>query len=254
MSVTAEAVAWGAAVGGSLLLGAVLGSLLPALERTAATVTVFGGGLLLGALAFELVPDAERDAGVGLTAAGLVGGAVLFLALDWLLTRNESRRELRRAIQAGMSGGDVRRGRDEEGARGRSIALGIFIDGVPETTALGLTVAEGKIGLALLVGIVVSNLVEAYGASEPIVASGSSRRFAIGLFAVIGAALFVALLLGATLLSDASDSVIGTAEAVAGGAIFATVLVAVIPHAFAEVSRWAAVAAILGLVTSFLLS
>jgi hypothetical protein len=35
---------------------------------------------------------------------------------------------------------------------------------VPESIALGLTVAEGEIGLALLVGILLGNVVEAYGA------------------------------------------------------------------------------------------
>ena len=42
-----------------------------------------------------------------------------------------------------------------ESARGLSIAAGLFIDGVPESLALGLTIAEGELGLALLVGILV---------------------------------------------------------------------------------------------------
>jgi hypothetical protein len=35
------------------------------------------------------------------------------------------------------------------------------VDGVPESVALGLTIAEGEVGLALLVGIAVGNVVEA---------------------------------------------------------------------------------------------
>ena len=50
--------------------------------------------------------------------------------------------------------------------------VGLFVDGVPESIALGLTVAEGEVGVALLAGIVVGNLVEAYGAAQPIVAGG----------------------------------------------------------------------------------
>jgi zinc transporter, ZIP family len=249
-----EPLAWGAAVGGSLIAGALAGALLPPWERVASTITVFGGGVLLGALAFELVPDAEHDAGVGWTATGLVAGALLFLGADWLLTREQGRRELRRAVQAGMMARRIEGTADEEAARGRSIALGAFIDGVPETAALGLTVAEERVGLALLVGIVVANVAEAYGGSEPIVAGGSSRRFALGVFSAIGVALVVALVLGATFLADAGPAVRGTAQAVAGGAIFATVLVAIVPHAFAEVSRWAAVAATGGLVAAYLLA
>jgi ZIP family zinc transporter len=243
------AVLWGLLVGGALVLGAVAGAFLPERERLASTVTVFGGGMLLGALAFEVVPDAERHADVGLTAAGLVAGALLFLAVDWALTRDRGRAELRRALQGGRgSRGDAAAG------RGKSIALGVLFDGVPETAALGITVAEGQVGVALLGAIVVSNLAESYGASEPMTEGGYSRRYPILLFAGIGLALLGALVLGATLLSGTSDAVIGTAEAVAGGAIFATVLIAIVPHAFAEVSRWAAVAAVAGLVTAYLLA
>jgi zinc transporter, ZIP family len=249
-----EALAWGAAVSAPLVVGAFAGSVLPMWERFATTVTTFGGGILVGALAFDLVPEAEKHAGAGLTAAGLVAGCLLFVGLDWALAKEDARNELRRAIHAGSSGGKVRHGGESEAGRGKSIALGVFLDGVPETAALGITIAEGAIALPLLVGVIVSNLVESYGASEPIVAAGYSRRYPILLFAGIGVALLAAIVLGATVLAGASGKVIGTSEAVAGGAIFATVLVAIIPHAFAEVSRWAAVAAVAGLVTGYVLS
>ena len=141
------ALAWGAAIGGALVLGALAGAFLPMWERTATTFTVFGG-ILLGALAFEVVPSAEEHAGAITTALGVLGD--------------------------------------------------VF----------------GGIGLALVAAIVV----------------------------------------GSTLLTDAGDAVIGLAQAVAGGAIFATVSIAIIPHGFAEVSRWAAVVGVLGLVAGYLLA
>ena len=255
MDTLPEALAWGAAVSGALLVGAVAAALLPLWERFATLATTFGGGILIGALAFDLVPEAEQHAGMTLTAIGLAAGTLTFLGLDWLLAHGEEREELRRAHARRRLGRAHRAGAARTAAgRGKSIALGIFIDGVPETAALGITIAEGAIGLPLLVGVVVSNLVESYGASEAIVSAGYSRRYPIALFAGIGAALLVAIAVGATVLAGAPDRVIGTAEAVAGGAIFATVLVAIIPHAFAEVSRWAAVAATAGLVTGYLLS
>jgi zinc transporter, ZIP family len=254
METAVEALAWGAGVSGPLLVGAVAAVVLPLWERFATTLTTIGGGILIGALAFDLVPEAEEHAGIGLTAAGLCAGTLVFLALDWLLSHGEERAELRRAMHAGASGGRVEGGAGEAAGRGKSIALGIFVDGVPETAALGITIAEGEIGLALLAGIVVSNLTESYGSSEAIVTAGYSRGYPIALFAAIGLALLVAIVVGATVLAGTSDRVIGTAEAVAGGAIFATVLVAIIPHAFAEVSRWAAVAAMAGLAAGYLLS
>ena len=73
--------------------------------------------------------------------------------------------------------------RSGEAARGESIAAGLVVDGVPESIALGLTVAGGEVGLALLAGVLVGNTVEAYGAAQPIIAAGRSRRFARGLLA-----------------------------------------------------------------------
>ena len=117
-----------------------------------------------------------------------------------------------------------------------------------------MTVAEGGIGVALLVGILVGNLVEAYGAAQPILAGGRSRRFALGLLGAIGASLAVATLLGATVLADASPRVVGAAEAVAAGAVLAVVSISIIPYAFAEVSSRVAAATVLGFMAGYVLS
>lgn len=136
-----------------------------------------------------------------------------------------------------------------EAARGQSIAAGLFIDGVPESIALGLTVAEGSIALPLLVGVLAGNVVEAYGAAQPIVAGGRSRRFAVGLLGTIG----LALALG-TVLAGASPELVGTAQAVAAGAVLAVISIAIIPHAFEPVSGLVASATVLGFIGGYLLS
>jgi len=143
---------------------------------------------------------------------------------------------------------------DPEAARGEAIAAGLFVDGVPESIALGLTIAEGEVGLALLVGILVGNVVEAYGAAQPIVAGGHTKRFAVTLMGTIGLALAGATVLGGTVLADASDRFVGTAEAVAAGAVLAVVTISIVPHAFAEVSRLVATATVVGFVAGYLLS
>jgi ZIP family zinc transporter len=139
-------------------------------------------------------------------------------------------------------------------ARGESIAAGLFVDGVPESIALGLTIAEDELGVALLVGIVVGNAVEAYGAAQPIIVGGRARRFAIVLLAVIGLALSLATVLGGTVLADASGELIGTTQAIAAGAVLAVVSIAVIPHAFEEVSGLVACATVAGFIAGYLLS
>jgi ZIP family zinc transporter len=249
------ALAWGLAVGGSLFMGALAAAALRLPARVAAGLTAFGGGVLLSAVALELVPEADEQAGAGLTAVGLLAGTAVFVALDGWLTRDPEMEMMRRSGHAAAAGRAMTMpAQQAEAARGEAIAAGLFVDGVPESIALGLTIAEGEIGLALLVGILVGNVVEAYGAGQPIIAGGHSRRFAVVLLGAIGVALAAATLLGGTVLSDASPSVVGTAQAIAAGAVLAVVSISIIPHAFEEVSSLVASATVLGFVAGYLLA
>jgi ZIP family zinc transporter len=246
---------WGLAVAASLLVGALAAARLRLPARVAATVTAFGGGVLLAAVAVELVPEADERAGRWLTAFGLLAGTLLYVGADAWLTRTEQARAMRRSTHAAMAGQPMVMSQEQgEVARGEAIAAGIFVDGVPESIALGLTVAAGQVGVALLAGVLVGNLVEAYGAAQPIVAAGRPPRFAVILLAGIGVLLAGATVLGGTLLATASPGLIGTAEAVASGAVLAVVSISVIPYAFSEVSDLVASAAVLGFIGGYLLS
>jgi ZIP family zinc transporter len=247
---------WGALIGASLVAGAAAAAALRLPARVAATLTAFGGGILLAAIALELVPEADARAGVGLTAAGLVAGTVLYVAADAWLSRDREMAMMRRSAHAAAAGRAMTMPAHShaEAARGEAIAAGLFVDGVPESVALGLTVAEGEVGVALLAGIVVGNLVEAYGAAQPIVAGGHTKRFAVGLLAGIGVALALATVAGGTVLAGASGDVVGTAQAVAAGAVLAVVTIAIVPHAFEQVSRMVAVATLGGFLVGYLLS
>lgn len=248
------ATGWGLVVAGSLLAGAVAAAALKLPERVAAILTAFGGGTLLAAIALELIPEADAEAGTALTAAGLLAGTLIYTGADAWLNRNEERKSMRRSGHAAAAGRPMEPHDRSGAARGESIAAGIFIDGVPESMALGLTIAEGGVGIALLAGILIGNVVESYGAAQPILAGGRSKRFAIGLLGAIGLALVVATVLGATVLAGAPAEVIGSAQAIAAGAVLAVVAIAVIPHAFDEVSREVAIATTAGFVVGYLLS
>ena len=245
-------VGWGLVIGASLVIGALAAALLRLPERVAATLTAFGGGILLAAVAVELVPEADREAGPALTAVGLLAGTLVYVGADWWLGRDEAMMSMRRSMHAAAAGQPM--SMSSEAARGESIAVGLFVDGVPESIALGLTIAEGEIGLALLVGVLVGNVVEAYGAAQPIVAAGRTKRFAVTLLTAIGFALAFATVLGATVLADASGELIGTAQAIASGAVLAVISIAIVPHAFEQVNRVVASAMVLGFVAGYLLS
>ena len=249
---------WGLLVGASLLLGSIAGAWLRLPSRVAATITAFGGGLLLAAVALELVPEADRLAGKLPTAIGLAGGTLAFVGADAWLTRDDDMEAVRRSGHAAAAGREMdmpeRASNRMEASRGKAIAAGLFVDGVPESVALGLTIAEGEIGFALLVGVLVGNLVEAYGAAQPIVAGGLSKRFAVALLGGIGIALALATLAGGTVLAEASDGLIGMAQAVAAGAVLAVVSISIVPHAFKEVSGMVATAITLGFIGGYLLT
>jgi ZIP family zinc transporter len=221
----------------------------------AAELTAAGGGILLAAVALELVPEADDGARAWLTAGGLLAGTLAYVGAGaWPQPRHAhdddaSRRPCgrRRAAHAdaarlarrGARGGDRRR--DLRRRRPRVRGPGAYDRG-------------GELGVALLAGILLGNLVESYGAAQPIIAEGRSRRFAVGLLGAIGVSLAVATALGATLLADASAALVGTAEAFAAGAVLAVVSIAIIPCAFSAVSSRVAAATVLGFIAGYLLS
>jgi ZIP family zinc transporter len=248
-------IVWGLAIAASLVAGGVVASAVGLPARVAATITAFGGGILLAAIALELVPQADERAGVALTAAGLLAGTLLYVAADAWLSRDQGMMAMRRMAHAAAAGQAMPMRIDRAAAaRGESIAVGIFVDGVPESMALGLTVADGDTGVALLVGILVGNVVEAYGAAQPIIAAGRTARFAITLLVAIGFALAFATVLGGTVLADADAQIIGAARGVAAGAVLAVVSIAIVPHAFEAVSRQVALATVAGFIAGYALS
>jgi zinc transporter, ZIP family len=212
-----------------------------------------GTSLVAGAVAAAVLTLPDREAGVGLTIAGVLAGALVYVAADAWLSRDEEMDRMRRSGHAAAAGRPMPM-HSADAARGESIAAGLFVDGVPESLALGLTVAEDELGVALLAGILIGNVVEAYGAAQPIVAGGRTKRFAITLLAAIGAALALATLIGGTVLADASGELVGTAQAVAAGAVLAVVTIAIVPHAFEEVSRLVAATTVLGFLLGYVLS
>jgi ZIP family zinc transporter len=221
----------------------------------AALISAFGGGILLSAVAFELMPEADEIAGPAWTAVGVVAGAVVYVAIDRLLTADEDTEMTRRSGHAAAAGMAMTMHADDaEAKRGETIAAGIVVDGVPESLALGFMVASGDPGLALLAAVVVGNVTEAYGAAQPIIAGGRRRRFAVGLIGGIAVLLGATTLVGVRLGGAMLGTPIGVAQAVAGGAVLAVLSISVIPYTFERVNSLVALAMAGGFVAGYLLS
>ena len=246
----------GVLVMASLVLGALAAVRFQLPSWLASMLTAFGGGILLAAVALELLPAADAAAGKWLTAGGVLAGTAIYIGADAWLSRDSEIEMMRRSGHAAASGAPMpmmASGDTAATARGEAIAVGIVIDGIPESVALGLMVAAGEGGFALLAAVVLGNLTESYGATQPLLVGGRSRRFAVGSITGIGLALGLATVLGGTLLAGAPLAVIGTLQAIASGAILAVLSISIIPYAFDEVRRSVAVAVALGLVLGYLL-
>jgi zinc transporter, ZIP family len=189
-----------------------------------------------------------------MTAVGLLAGTLIYVGADTWLSRNEEMKAMRRSIHAAAAGRPLERSQGTvELARGETIAAGLVVDSVPESIALGLTVAEDEVVSPFSPGSS-SGTSSGVWRAQPIIAGGRSKRFTLVFLAGIGATLAVATVLGGALLSEASDSLVGSAEAIAAGAVLAVISISIVPYAFSEVSSLVATATVLGFVGGYLLS
>jgi ZIP family zinc transporter len=154
------AIGWGAFAASSLVLGALLalGRRWP--DRAVGLVLSFGAGALISAVSFELAEEGVRIGGPLPLALGLAAGALTYFLADRPLERKP--------------GG------------GGSLALGAFLDGIPEQAVLGIGLAAGEgVSVGLLVAVFVSNLPESIGSSADMLEAQRPRRQIVRLWLVV---------------------------------------------------------------------
>jgi zinc transporter, ZIP family len=145
-----SALGWGALSASSLVIGALLGLGRRWPDRQIGLVLAFGAGALISAVSFELVEDGARVGGGGSVGIGLAVGAFAFYFAN-------------KAVERRSSGDDA----------GPALALGAFLDGIPEQAVLGISIAEGgAVSVGLLGAIFVSNLPEAIGSASEMRGAG----------------------------------------------------------------------------------
>ena len=99
MPIWLQAGFWGLLAGGALLIGAGVGYLLKVPQRYIAAIMAFGSGVLISALSFELMDKAFERGGFTATAAGFLGGAIVYTAANMLLARRGARHRKRSGQQ-----------------------------------------------------------------------------------------------------------------------------------------------------------
>src|SRR4051812_17152995 len=138
------ALGWGALAASSLVLGALLGLVHTWSARLVGLVLAFGAGALISAVSFDLAEEGVKVGGGAAVAIGLAAGGLTYYGANRLLERK-------------FGGGDA----------GPALALGAFLDGIPEQAVLGISLASGEgVSIGLLAAIFISNLPEAIGSAS----------------------------------------------------------------------------------------
>ena len=236
------ALGWGALASSSLVIGALLAFSRRWPARHVGLVLAFGAGALISAVSFELAAEGIRVGSLGATAVGLGVGALVYFGCDG-------------AIAVRFSAGRGRAGRAGASDPGAALALGAFLDGIPEQLVLGIGLAGGKgIGVGLLVAIFVSNLPEAIGSASEMRGSGTERRTILLLWSAVAAICALASGVGYAMADVTSGELQAGIDGFAAGALLVMLIDSMIPEATRESGRVAGLVTTLGFAVATALS
>jgi zinc transporter, ZIP family len=203
----AAALGWGALAASSLVIGALLSVARDWPEQLVGLVLAFGAGALIAAVSFELAAEGVQIGGAGAVGIGFALGAVTYFVLDGL----------------------VERGRSDPAS---ALALGAFLDGIPEQLVLGLGLAAGdKISIGLLGAIFVSNLPEAIGSAADMRAEGRRRETILRLWIAVAVVCTLASVAGYAIADSLSGELEGGFNGFAAGALLVMLADSMIPEA-----------------------
>ena len=203
----AAALGWGALAASSLVIGALLSLARDWPERLVGLVLAFGAGALISAVSFELAEEGVAIGGAGPVGIGFALGAVTYFVLDGLIER---------------------RGSDPASA----LALGAFLDGIPEQLVLGLGVAAGdEVSVGLLGAIFVSNLPEAIGSASEMRAQGRRKETILRLWIAVAVVCTLASVAGFAIADSLSGELEGGFNGFAAGALLVMLADSMIPEA-----------------------
>jgi zinc transporter, ZIP family len=210
------AVGWGALAASSLVIGALLGMLRAWPRRPVGLVLAFGAGALISAVSFDLAQEGAQVGGPGFVALGLAVGAITYFALDRMLGRRSKRGN----------------GRGAADNAGTALALGAFLDGIPEQTVLGIGIAAGEgVSVGLLVAIFVSNLPEAIGSSTEMRAAGTRPAAIRRLWVLVALICAAATVVGYAIADNVSGNLNAAVDGFAAGALLVMLIDSMIPEA-----------------------
>jgi zinc transporter, ZIP family len=212
---------WGLLATSSLIIGGILATRITFSKRALGIIMAFGAGTLISAVSYELIFEAVKLArGTGFPALGLFAGALTFYFSDRLIVKLGSRSHME--INATHQSSLV-----------IPMLLGIILDGIPESIVIGLGIFEGgKVSLAMLVAVFISNLPEAIAGTTGMKAGDWKKRNIILLWLFIAVICALSSIAGFSLFSSASDHWLAFIQSFAGGAILMVLANSMIPESY----------------------
>jgi ZIP family zinc transporter len=219
------ALGWGALAASSLLVGTALGVARDWPDRVVGIVLGFGAGALVSAVSFDLAEEGQKLGSPAALAAGLAAGALTYFGLN-------------RVIEHRASGNQ---------AAGAPLALGAFLDGIPEQMVLGIGLAGGQgVSASLLAAIFVSNLPEAIGSASDMRAAGERPAAIWRLWIAVATVCALATVAGYAIADTASGDLKAAINGFAAGALLVMLIDSMIPDAARKAGDVAGLVTVLG--------
>jgi len=230
---------WGIISTSSLVLGGLIGSTLKIGNKSLGIIMAFGQGVLISAIAYELVYESVILAKFSaIPLVSFLSGALIFFFVDRII---------------GNMGGADRKNINAPSTSTLVIpmVIGIIMDGIPESTVLGLGILEtGSVSMAMLIAIFISNIPEAIAGSAGMKSSGWSVQKIISLWLFIALICAVFTVFGYSFFENASDGTIAFVNAFAGGAMLMMLANTMIPESYKHAGKLAGVFTVLGFIVS----
>jgi ZIP family zinc transporter len=216
----------------------------------------FGAGALISAITTDLVHPAYSAAGRGPTGLGLLVGALGYYALTTWLDRRAEREDPEEPVEeAEALAGDTALPAGADATAARNLTVGMVLDGIPESIAIGLTLlGGGSVSVALVGAVFLSNLPDAIGVAAALLAGDVRLRDVLARFAGIVAVGFVAGLAGYAILQPTDADLIAVIQTIAAGAMIVVCVNEMVPIAVRGAGRRAGIAAAAGFAVAAFLS
>jgi ZIP family zinc transporter len=245
MPVVGAALGWGALAASSLVLGALLGLARRWPDRVVGAVLAFGAGALISAVSFDLAQEGAKVGSGGSVALGLAGGALTYFFADRLVER----------VSQPRPSGSADRSTAPPANNGTALALGAFLDGIPEQMVLGIGLAAGSgVSVGLLAAVFISNLPEAVGSATGMRAAGHAPKAVVQLWVAVAVVCTLATLAGYGIADNVSGDFQAAVDGFAAGALLVMLIDSMIPEAAEQAGKSAGLLTVFGFAVAAALS